>query len=56
MRPRARSPGSVLAEGARLVREAQERWRLPAAIVDEPPAGHDAWLAAGARAAVDGAL
>ncbi len=40
-----------LANGERLVNEAQERWRLPAAVVAEPPGDHSAWLAA-TRAAV----
>jgi nucleoside-diphosphate-sugar epimerase len=45
----------TLAEGERLVREARERWRLPAAIVSEPPEDHPAWLEA-TRAAVAGLL
>ncbi len=39
---------ATLGEGARLVREAQERWRLPGVIVEEPPAGHDVMARAGA--------
>ena len=41
----------ALANGERLVRDARERWRLPAVTVGEPPEDHEAWLAA-ARAAV----
>ena len=37
--------------GADAVRAASERWRIPAQIVDQDPAEHDAWLAA-MRAAV----
>jgi hypothetical protein len=40
-----------LANGARLVNEAQDRWRLPAAVVAESPGEHSGWLAA-TRAAV----
>jgi uncharacterized protein YbjT (DUF2867 family) len=43
-------PGAVLAEGERLVREAGERWRLPAPIVKEDPGRHEAWLTAMTRA------
>jgi NAD(P)H-binding len=42
---------ATLADGQRLVREAQARWRLPAATVGEHPDDHGAWLAA-TRAAV----
>jgi hypothetical protein len=41
----------TLANGERLVHEAQERWHLPAAVVAESPGDHQAWLAA-TRAAV----
>jgi nucleoside-diphosphate-sugar epimerase len=45
----------TLANGERLVHEAHERWRLPAAVVAESPGDHPAWLAA-MRAAVAGLL
>jgi uncharacterized protein YbjT (DUF2867 family) len=38
------APDEVLAEGARLVRAAGERWRIPVAVVDTAPAEHHAWL------------
>jgi hypothetical protein len=45
----------TLANGARLVHKAQERWRLPAAVVRDSQDDHPAWLAA-MRAAVAGLL
>ncbi len=45
----------TLANGERLVLEARERWRLPAAVVGQSPDDHPAWVAA-ARAAVAGLL
>jgi hypothetical protein len=39
-------PDAVLAEGARLVEGAGERWRIRFEIVSEGPEDHDAWLAA----------
>jgi nucleoside-diphosphate-sugar epimerase len=32
-----------LEEGAAVVREAAERWRIPVQVVDDDPAGHDRW-------------
>lgn len=39
-------PGELLEAGARIVREAGERWRLPAAVVDEDPRDWEAWTEA----------
>jgi uncharacterized protein YbjT (DUF2867 family) len=41
--------------GASLVHDAAERWRMPVAVVGEPPEAHAEWLAA-MRAAVAGVL
>jgi hypothetical protein len=41
--------------GGALVREAGERWRMPVAVVADPPGAHAEWLAA-MRAAVAGVL
>lgn len=35
----------TLAAGARIVRSASERWRIPAAIVEDEPVDADAWAA-----------
>lgn len=40
------APPGALAAGAGLVREAGARWRIPVAVMDRPPADHDAWTAA----------
>ena len=37
---------ALLAAGAEAVRDASERWRLPAEIVEADPADHTGWLAA----------
>ena len=37
---------AVLRRGADIVREAGERWRIPAAIVDEPPSDVERWASA----------
>jgi 3-hydroxyisobutyrate dehydrogenase-like beta-hydroxyacid dehydrogenase len=42
---------ALLASGAAAVREAGERWRMPAEVVEADPGDHAAWLAA-MRAAV----
>ncbi len=41
----------LLGAGAAAVRAAAERWRMPAEVVEQDPADHEAWLAA-TRAAV----
>jgi hypothetical protein len=43
--------GAMLQEGAAIVREAADRFRLPVELVGADPADHDAWLG-GAAAAV----
>jgi hypothetical protein len=40
------APGPELERGARLVREAGERWRIPVAIVDRDPGDTEAWIEA----------
>jgi nucleoside-diphosphate-sugar epimerase len=40
------APSPELDHGARLVREAGERWRIPVAIVDQDPGDADAWTEA----------
>jgi uncharacterized protein YbjT (DUF2867 family) len=35
---------TALAEGARLVRDAHERWRIPVMVSSTDPADHDFWL------------
>jgi uncharacterized protein YbjT (DUF2867 family) len=45
------APEITLAAGAALVRDASARWRIPVAVVEEPPADHEAWVAAMADAA-----
>jgi NAD(P)-dependent dehydrogenase (short-subunit alcohol dehydrogenase family) len=44
----------VLRSGAGVVRAAAERWRIPGAVVDEPPAELGRWVEAMAAAAVAG--
>ncbi len=39
-------PGAMLEAGARIVREAGERWRIPAAVVEEDPRDWEAWTEA----------
>jgi hypothetical protein len=34
----------ALAEGARIVREAHERWRIPVTVTSSDPSDHDSWL------------
>ncbi len=46
----------VLAGGARIVREASERWRIRAEIVRADPASHEAWLGAMTEAVERGVL
>ena len=43
----------LLAGGAALVREASERWRIPARILEADPADHAAWSQAAAFATAD---
>ncbi|HEY1356915.1 MAG TPA: hypothetical protein VGF21_01290 [Thermoleophilaceae bacterium] len=38
------------AEGSALVRAASERWSIPARVIEDDPADHEAWLAAARRA------
>jgi hypothetical protein len=45
---------AVLRRGAGTVRAAAERWRIPVAVVDEPPAELGRWVVAMAAAAVAG--
>ena len=40
----------LLAEGARIVREASGRWRIRAEVVEEDPSAHSRWLEAMAAA------
>ena len=42
-------PG-LLQQGAAIVRAAGETYRIPCELIEEPPADHDAWLAAGTAA------
>jgi hypothetical protein len=37
---------AMLRQGAQIVREASERWRLRAEVVSADPAAHEAWLEA----------
>jgi hypothetical protein len=37
---------ALLAAGAKAVRDASERWRLPAEVVEADPADHTGWLTA----------
>ena len=39
------APGAALEEGARLVTEAGERWRIPVEVVRVDPAETDRWRA-----------
>jgi uncharacterized protein YbjT (DUF2867 family) len=39
-------PAALLREGAAAVRRASLTWQMPVAIVEQPPADHDAWVAA----------
>jgi hypothetical protein len=41
------------AEGSALVRAASERWSIPARVIEDDPADHEAWLAAARRAVGD---
>jgi nucleoside-diphosphate-sugar epimerase len=45
------APAEALAAGARLVEAAARRWRIPVAVVDEPPHPHEPWVRAMAGAA-----
>lgn len=47
------APDEALARGAGLVRAAAGRWRIPAAVVNADPEGHDGWARAMADAARD---
>jgi nucleoside-diphosphate-sugar epimerase len=51
------APASQLAEGARIARDAAERWRIPVEVVDADPADPEGWraamLAAGERALLE---
>ena len=44
------APRAVLARGRRIVEEASERWRIPAAVIEADPADPDAWVDAAAEA------
>jgi nucleoside-diphosphate-sugar epimerase len=46
-------PPRLLAGGAALVREASERWRIPARLVEADPADRTAWPRAAAAATTD---
>ena len=46
-----RVPAAALEQGAGIVRELAATFRMPVAVVEDPPAEHPAWLA-GMRAAV----
>ena len=48
-------PAAALERGRALAAHAEATWHLPVALLEAPPAPHDAWLAA-ARAAVAGLL
>ena len=48
-------PAGALARGRALAAHAEATWHLPVALLEAPPAPHDAWLGA-ARAAVAGLL
>jgi len=41
---------ALLVDGAAIVGAAQDRWRIPTAIVRSPPEPHEAWLAEAAEA------
>ena len=43
----------ILAGGAALVREASERWRIPARLLEADPADHAEWTRAAAAATTD---
>ena len=46
-------PAEVLEGGAELVREAAERWRIPARILLADPGDHEIWMAAAAALTTD---
>jgi len=48
-------PAAALERGRALAAHAAATWHLPVAVLEAPPAPHDAWLAA-ARAAIGGLL
>ena len=47
------APAKALTAGAELVRDAGERWRLPVAVIEQPPAGKSATWGTAMAAAVN---
>ena len=44
------APATALAAGAAAVRDAERRWRIPTAVVEQPPSDYEGWVGAMAAA------